>query len=274
MTKIEYNGNTIANLSTGDTATLECSGQKMVDAVKVSVNEDMEITTVHTINGSELKFFVGTQAEYDALPTSDKQNLFAIISDDKTKDELYAQIDGLETAMTTLEGKVTTNTTNIATNKSNISKLTTRVSTLETDNTTNKSDISGLATRTTTAESNITKNTNNISTLNDDVLALKTETYTLTHTATISKGSGSLIWIGSGSSDYPLDDKTAYLVTFQATGQPFMTSVFLHKLGTRCCCSIGAFYLYVENYSVEIKTATETPSGDVKFYAARKVSSV
>jgi len=37
------------------------------------------ITTIKTINGQPLKFFVGTQAEYAALSDEQKQNLFAII---------------------------------------------------------------------------------------------------------------------------------------------------------------------------------------------------
>ena len=38
--------------------------------------------------GTAIKFFVGTQAEYDAY-AGDKTNLFAIISDDKTKQNIF-----------------------------------------------------------------------------------------------------------------------------------------------------------------------------------------
>ncbi len=48
-----------------------------------------------TLGGTNLKLFVGTQAEYDAL--SDKSNVFALITDDKTKDEIMNAISALET---------------------------------------------------------------------------------------------------------------------------------------------------------------------------------
>lgn len=46
---------------------------------------------VTTINGDILKFFVGTQAQYDDLSDSAKQNLFAIITDEKINPPLIAQ---------------------------------------------------------------------------------------------------------------------------------------------------------------------------------------
>ena len=55
-----------------------------------------EAMTIKTINGSELKFFVGTQAQYDALTNAEKENLYAIITDDKTLDEITGAIDGLK----------------------------------------------------------------------------------------------------------------------------------------------------------------------------------
>ena len=53
---------------------------------------------VTTLSGDILKFFVGTQAEYDALIDDQKENLFAIITDDTTKEDLFAKIDELTTA--------------------------------------------------------------------------------------------------------------------------------------------------------------------------------
>ena len=44
------------------------------------------IQTIKTINGVPLQFFVGEQAIYDGLTDEQKKNLFAIITDDKTKD--------------------------------------------------------------------------------------------------------------------------------------------------------------------------------------------
>lgn len=59
------------------------------------------ITTIKTINGVGLKFFVGPQAAYNALTDDEKKNLFAIISDDTTKETLLST---LETLRSELEG--------------------------------------------------------------------------------------------------------------------------------------------------------------------------
>lgn len=40
------------------------------------------VQTIKTINNIPLKFFVGTQAEYNALTAEDKRNLYAIVTDD------------------------------------------------------------------------------------------------------------------------------------------------------------------------------------------------
>lgn len=62
------------------------------------------VRTVKTINGAPLRFFVGLQSEYDALPNEDKENLFAIITNDTTKEgitdyfeELSGELDSLAT---------------------------------------------------------------------------------------------------------------------------------------------------------------------------------
>lgn len=47
--------------------------------------------TVKTITGTPLRFFVGTQAEYEEL--HDTSNLFAIITNDKAKEELFKSIE-------------------------------------------------------------------------------------------------------------------------------------------------------------------------------------
>ena len=46
------------------------------------------ITTIKTINGTGLKFFVGEQHEYDALTAEQKEGLFAIITNDATKENI------------------------------------------------------------------------------------------------------------------------------------------------------------------------------------------
>lgn len=42
--------------------------------------------TITTVNGIKLRFFVGTKAAYDALPEKDKTNVFAVMTDDKSKE--------------------------------------------------------------------------------------------------------------------------------------------------------------------------------------------
>lgn len=55
------------------------------------------ITTIKTINGTPLKFFVGEQAEYNALTAEERKNLFAIITNDTTKEGLFNTIEALQT---------------------------------------------------------------------------------------------------------------------------------------------------------------------------------
>lgn len=54
------------------------------------------ITTIKTINGLPLKFFVGTQEKYNTLSTEEKINLFAIITNDTTKEALEKAINDIE----------------------------------------------------------------------------------------------------------------------------------------------------------------------------------
>lgn len=53
------------------------------------------VQTIKTINGKPLRFFVGAQYEYDALSDDDKQDLFAIITNDATKEGLRNAIETL-----------------------------------------------------------------------------------------------------------------------------------------------------------------------------------
>ena len=55
------------------------------------------ITTIKTINGLPLKFFVGEQSAYDELTAEQKSNLFAIITNDTTKDGINKAIEQLQT---------------------------------------------------------------------------------------------------------------------------------------------------------------------------------
>lgn len=53
------------------------------------------IQTIKTVNGLPLRFFVGTQYDYEAL--EDKENLFAIITNDATTSGILEAIEELET---------------------------------------------------------------------------------------------------------------------------------------------------------------------------------
>lgn len=63
------------------------------------------IQTIKTINNVPLKFFVGTQFDYDALSETDKENLFAIISDDTSKAALAVYLEKLRSDIDSLEEK-------------------------------------------------------------------------------------------------------------------------------------------------------------------------
>lgn len=54
---------------------------------------------INTITGGKLRFFVGTKAEYNTLSEDQKQNLFAIITDDTTKADLENLIESVKTEL-------------------------------------------------------------------------------------------------------------------------------------------------------------------------------
>jgi hypothetical protein len=71
----------------------------ITQAVQSGTVKDIDtgfVSTVKTINGTPLRFFVGTQSAYDALSDAQKTNLFAIISNDVTKDGLLSAIENLQ----------------------------------------------------------------------------------------------------------------------------------------------------------------------------------
>ena len=88
--------------------------EQILTAITQAVNEgtigDIDtgfITTIKTINGTPLKFFVGEQADYDALTDEQKQNLFAIITNDTTKDGILNAIKTLQEDLESLAKRVT-----------------------------------------------------------------------------------------------------------------------------------------------------------------------
>lgn len=87
----------------------------IMQAVKEGEIRDVDagfVTTINTINGKPLKFFYGPQAEYDALTAEQKAGLFALITNDTTKEgllEAIARLEGrtdiLETITADLKGR-------------------------------------------------------------------------------------------------------------------------------------------------------------------------
>lgn len=53
------------------------------------------VTTIKTVNGHALRFFVGQQSEYEALTEAEKQDLFAIITNDTSKESMLASLENL-----------------------------------------------------------------------------------------------------------------------------------------------------------------------------------
>jgi len=78
--------------------------EQILTAIMQAVNEgtigDIDagfIQTIRTINGIPLNFFVGEQSAYDALTDSEKENLFAIITNDTTAVGIAEAIEDLQT---------------------------------------------------------------------------------------------------------------------------------------------------------------------------------
>lgn len=74
--------------------------EQILTAIMNAVNEgeigDIDagfITAVKTINGHTLKFFIGTQAEYEALSADEKKDLHAIITNDTTIESIEAALE-------------------------------------------------------------------------------------------------------------------------------------------------------------------------------------
>ena len=73
----------------GEIADILANDTKFAQAVIDACGGQTKITT---INGIALRFFVGDQAEFDALSEPEKLNLFAIITDDTAKERMLEEI--------------------------------------------------------------------------------------------------------------------------------------------------------------------------------------
>ena len=70
----------------------------------VETVEVIKQSPIMTVDGTPLRYFVGTKAKYNTLSDEDKVNLYAVITDDMTKDELAHAIEDLIDATETLRG--------------------------------------------------------------------------------------------------------------------------------------------------------------------------
>ena len=61
------------------------------------------VTTLKTINGKGLKFFFGTQAEYETLTAAEKSSLFAIITNDTSREAFLTAVEELQNRAESLE---------------------------------------------------------------------------------------------------------------------------------------------------------------------------
>lgn len=84
--------------------------EQILTAIMQAVNEGTIgnidagfITTIKTINGKTLQFFVGEQSEYEALTEDEKQRAFAIITNDTTKESILKTLEECRNNLDTLQ---------------------------------------------------------------------------------------------------------------------------------------------------------------------------
>lgn len=85
--------------------------EQILTAIMQAVNEGTIsnidagfVQTIKTVNGHALKFFVGEQSEYDALTEADKEDLFAIITNDTSKEGIMQTLADLEQDFKDIQG--------------------------------------------------------------------------------------------------------------------------------------------------------------------------
>lgn len=109
-----YDAIIVANDSAKNTAiaAINTTAQQAQNEISNVVNTTMEnlkddvldhsynfAKTIVAIDGDLLHFFVGTEAEYEALSDDDKLNTFAIITDDKSAEEVAVLLEQLKTKL-------------------------------------------------------------------------------------------------------------------------------------------------------------------------------
>lgn len=95
MDTVELKANKTMVLDRNSTSVQYPSAAAVYDLVEALISDSG--SAIKTIDGSSLKFFVGTQAEYDALTDTEKNNVFALITDDISKEDILEAIEKLKT---------------------------------------------------------------------------------------------------------------------------------------------------------------------------------
>ena len=87
--------------------------EQILTAITQAVNEgtigDINtgfVTTIKTVNGRALKFFVGSQSEYEVLTDDEKKNLFAVITNDTNKESLFSAIEEIRAQLDAQETRL------------------------------------------------------------------------------------------------------------------------------------------------------------------------
>lgn len=166
-----------------------------VKAVQKLFGKLMEngVSVIRTVNGSALKFFVGTQAEYDAL--EDQQDLFAIISDDATKEEMFTAIETLTQTVSEYTTRIETLETEVDPYGDTLENHEDRIKALEAQPTVEQVTITQDTGSSTTAVMSQKATTDAINALEkviepyeDRIAALEDPTFSLVATVTIGNG--------------------------------------------------------------------------------------
>ena len=80
------------------------NGYAVKDATARKMIENLQV--INTVSGGKLRFFVGTEEEYTLLDEALKENVFAIITDDKSKEEIESAISSLSEGMNSIGEEV------------------------------------------------------------------------------------------------------------------------------------------------------------------------
>lgn len=102
--------------------------EKPIVKVVMLKGQDGEEKLINQADGSGLSFWIGTQAEYDAIPEAELINNCVYYITDDTRDDFNTRLNGLELLVDNNTTAIADNTTDIATNSTNIINSQNRIS--------------------------------------------------------------------------------------------------------------------------------------------------